>query len=57
MKSVKILIINLSAFILLCIISSCKDKPDPNYESFLIKVDSLQMPDNIAVNEPSMSFE
>ncbi len=39
----------LSTFLLVC---SCEKEQEPDYESFLIKVESIQIPQNIAVNEP-----
>jgi hypothetical protein len=51
MKTINTLIC-LSSLMLLSILSSCEDKHDPNYESFLIQVDSIQTPDNITINEP-----
>jgi hypothetical protein len=52
MKSLKTQIIYFISFILFGIFSSCEDPNEPDYRSFLIKVDSIQVPDNIAVNEP-----
>lgn len=51
MKSIKTLLICLSSFILLCILSSCEDEHELNYESFLIMVDSIQMSDKITIND------
>lgn len=52
MKPINTLIIYLSSFVLLCVLSSCEDEHEPNYKSFLIRVDSIQVPGNIAINEP-----
>ena len=51
MKTINTLIC-LSSLILLSILSSCEDEQKPNYESFLIKVDSIQTPDHITISEP-----
>jgi len=36
---------------LLSFLSSCENELEQNYESFLIQVDSIQIPDNITINE------
>lgn len=51
MKPINTLIICLCSVILLSILFSCEDKQEPNYESFLIKVDSIQHSENITINE------
>lgn len=52
MKTKNTLKIFLSSLMLLSILSSCEDENEPIYESFLIQVDSIQVPENISVNEP-----
>lgn len=52
MKTINTLTICLSSLILLSVLTSCEDKDEPNYESFLIQVDSIQVSDNITINEP-----
>uniref|UniRef100_UPI00321626AD hypothetical protein n=1 Tax=uncultured Draconibacterium sp. TaxID=1573823 RepID=UPI00321626AD len=51
MKTINTLTICLSSLILLSVLTSCEDKDEPNYESFLIQVDSIQVSDNITINE------
>lgn len=52
MKTIHTLMICFSTLMLLSILSSCEDEQEPNYESFLIPVDSIQIPGNITKNEP-----
>jgi hypothetical protein len=52
MKTINTLIICLNSLMLLSFLSSCEDEDEPNYESFLIQIDSIQIPDNITINEP-----
>ncbi len=52
MKFYKTSIIFFSFFIIFIIVFSCEDKFEPNYKTFLIKVDSIQVSDNIVINEP-----
>ncbi|MGQ7870150.1 hypothetical protein [Sunxiuqinia sp. sy24] len=52
MKTINALLICLSSLILLSIVSSSEEEHHPNYEPFLIRVDSIQVPDNITINEP-----
>jgi len=52
MKSFKIQIIIFYSIFLFGIFSSCEKEQVPNYEFFLIKVDSIQVPENIIANEP-----
>ncbi len=51
MKSVKIRIIIICSILLYGIFSSCKKEQELNYDFFLIKVDSIQIPENIVANE------
>ncbi len=51
MKTINTLIICLSSLMLLSFLSSCENELEQNYESFLIQVDSIQIPDNITINE------
>ena len=50
METIQKLIICLSSFLLLSILSSCEDGPD--YNVFLIQVHEVQVPENIKINEP-----
>ena len=52
MKTINALIIFLSSLIMLSVLSSCEDENELNYEFFLIEVDSIQVPENISINEP-----
>ena len=52
MKTIKTIMSCISYLILLIILLSCKNENKPNYESFLIQVDSIHVSDNITINEP-----
>ena len=51
MKFFKIQTISFCSIFLFGIFSSCEKVQEPDYEFFLIKVDSVQVPENIIANE------
>lgn len=38
--------------LIMLLLCACEDKQEPEYESFLIEVEGIFLPENIIVNEP-----
>ncbi len=51
MKQINIAIIYLCSLIIISILFSCEDELKPDYDFFLIKVDSIQITENITAND------
>ena len=52
MRTFKIVTIIIFSILLLDILSSCEKENKIDFETFVIKVDSIQLPDHILANEP-----
>ena len=51
MRTLKIVLTIFFPILLIYILSACEKDNKPDYESFLIKVDSVHIPENIVTNE------